>query len=210
MIQTLWGKKIYAGKLPEDELKKVTTTSVVDLVSKHQLAPSAYYGIVEYVIKTPQKEVWVQLVPATIGSGFYNILVVEKQTQLLTANTNKENIILKELEKNGKVAVVMNFALDSTGLLTESKDELLSIVGVYQAHPEWKLKIEVHNAPVGKPDYILGLTEKRASAIKDELVALGVKPGLLVTKGLGNTKPLGDNDTEKGRQVNTRVEITKM
>jgi len=197
MIETLGGKKIYAGKLPEEELRKVTTTSVVDLVSKHQLAPSAYYGVVEYVIKTSQKEVWVQLVPGTIGSNFYNILVVEKQTQLLTTNTNKENILLKELEKNGKVAVVMNFGLDSSGLLTESKDELLSIVGIYQAHPDWKLKLDVHNAPVGKPEYVLALTEKRSSAIKDELVSLGVKPGSLEAKGLGDTKPLVQTKQKK-------------
>ncbi|MCC6287145.1 MAG: OmpA family protein [Chitinophagaceae bacterium] len=209
VVSTLGGEKIYAGKLPEDQLKKISNYDFVSLGSKHQVAPSAYYGVVEYVIKTPDKEVWIQLVPATIGSGFYNLLVVEKQTQLLTTNINKENSILKEIETKGKTITNLFFELDNATLLTESKDEILNIVGIFQAHPDWKLKIEIHSAPIGKPDYTLALTEKRAAAIKNELVTLGIKPSLIDIKGLGDTKPLVSNDTEKGRQSNTRVEINK-
>ena len=104
----------------------------------------------------------------------------------------------------------LEFELDNAVLLTQSKDELLSIVGVFQAHPDWKLKIEVNNAPVGKPDYTLSFTEKRAVAIKEELSSLGVKPSLLSVIGRGDSKPLVSNDTEKERKTNTRVEISKL
>lgn len=210
IVSTLVGKKIYTGKLPEDQLKKISGNDIVELDSRHQVAPNAYYGVVEYVIKTPQKEVWVQLVPSSIGSGFYNILVVEKESLLLTTNINKQNLILKDLEKSAKAITNLYFDLDNVTLLTESKDELLNIVGIFQAHPDWKIKIEINNAPVGKPDYILALTEKRAAAIKQELIALGVKTISVEIKGLGDTKPVVSNDTEKGRQTNTRVEISKL
>jgi len=210
MISTLGGKKIYTGKLPEDQLKKISGNDIVELASKHQVAPNAYYGVVEYVIKTPQKEVWIQLVPSSIVSDFYNILVVEKESLLLTTNINKQNLILKDLEKSAKAVTNLYFDLDNVTLLTESKDELLNIVGIFQAHPDWKIKIEINNAPVGKPDYILALTEKRAAAIKEELISLGVKSISVEIKGLGDTKPLVSNDTEKGRQTNTRVEISKL
>ncbi len=210
MISTLGGKKIYEGKLPEEQLQKVANLGIVDLAAKYQLAPNAYYGVVEYALKTPNKEVWIQLVPASIASQFYNLLVVEKQNQLLTTNINKENAILKGLEKTGKVTTNLNFALDSSTLLTESKDELLNIVGIFQTHPDWRIQVEINNAPVGKPDYILALTEKRAIAVKQELISLGVKPSSLETKGVGDTKPKSSNDTEKGRQANTRVDIIKL
>ncbi len=210
LVATLGGKKIYSGKLPEEQLGKISNSDIVSLASKHQIAPNAYYGVVEYVIKTPQKEVWIQLVPASIGSNFYNLLVVEKQSQLLTTNINKQNSILKDLEKNNKAISKLSFDLDNTTLLTESKDELLNILGVFQAHPDWKIKIEIHNAPIGKPDYILELTEKRAVAIRAELVALGVNSTSLLTKGLGDKNPMVSNDTEKGRQTNTRIEISKL
>ena len=210
VVATLGGKKIYEGQLPDEQLNKFANKDLVSLGSKHQVAPSAFYGVVEYVIKTPEKEVWIQLVPKSIVSKFYTLLVVEKQSQLITTNINKENLLLSDLAKDGKAVVNLVFDLDSSTLLTQSKDELLGIVGIFQAHPDWKIKIEVNNAPVGKPDYILALTERRALAIKDELVSLGVKSASVVAKGLGETKPLVSNDTETGRKTNTRVEISRL
>lgn len=210
IIATLGGKKIYTGQLPLTLLKSFAgTDDIVSLGSKNQLVPSAFYGVVEYVIKTSEKEVWVQLQPYSIGSNFYTLLVVEKQEQLLTTNTNKKNLILETLEKNPMVDVDMKFAMDSAEILTQSGDEILNIVNVFQVHPDWKLKINVHNAPVGKPGYTLELTQKRATEIKTRLKSLGVKESMMEVKGLGDTKPLTNNETEKGRLINTRVEIIK-
>jgi OmpA-OmpF porin, OOP family len=210
IVTTLGGKKIYTGQLPTALLKPIAgTDDIVALYSTHQIAPSAHYGVVEYVIKTPEKEVWIQLQPYSMASNFYTLLIVEKQEQLLTTNTNKKNPILEELEKKPGTDIKMNFALDSAGLLTESGDEILNIVNLFQVHPDWKLKIEVHSAPVGKPGYILLLTQKRAAAIKNQLISLGVKESSVEAMGLGDTKPLAANETEKGRLINTRVEITK-
>jgi outer membrane protein OmpA-like peptidoglycan-associated protein len=210
IVSTLGGKKIYSGRLPEDKLKTVSGLDIVSLGTKNQVAPSAYYGVVEYVIKTPSKEVWVQLVPGTIASRFYNLLVVEKQSPLLTTNINKTNIILQDVEKNGKATFNLFFDVDAATLLTASKDELLDIVNIYQQHPDWKLRLEIHSAPIGKPEYTLALTEKRAAAIKDELITLGVKATQLDAKGMGDAKPITSNETEKGRLDNTRVQIIKM
>jgi OmpA-OmpF porin, OOP family len=210
IVSTLGGKKIYTGSLPEDKLKTASGLDVVSLSSKKQLAPSAHYGVVEYAIKTPIKEVWVQLVPGTIGSKFYNLLVVEKQSLLLTTNINKANTILADVEKNGKAIFNLFFDVDAATLLTTSKDEVLNIVNIYQQHPNWKLQLEIHSAPIGKPEYSLALTEKRATAIKEELISLGVKAAQLDVKGMGDTKPIASNDTEKGRLDNTRVEIMKL
>jgi outer membrane protein OmpA-like peptidoglycan-associated protein len=211
LVNTLGGKKIYTGSFPANLLKPIAgTDDIVSLASKHQVVGSAYAGVVEYVIKTPEKEVWVQLHPYSIGSSFYHLLVVEKQEPLLTINTNKKNSVLEDLEKNKKAVISFSFAADGEELLSQSKDELLNIVGVFQAHPDWKLEIDVHNAPVGKQDYTLSLTQKRAEEIKRQLVSLGVEKSAVIAKGWGDTKPLASNDTEKGRLLNTRVEILKL
>ncbi|AUD06937.1 OmpA family protein [Spirosoma pollinicola] len=209
LVATLGGKKIYEGKLPDELIKKVTTHDLVELDSHHQVAPSAYYGVVEYVIKTAQKEVWLQVQPYSIGSHFYTLLVVEKQSQLLSTNINKENELLKALEGKAKGVTYLEFASDKAELLTQSSDELLALVGVFQAHPEWKLGLEVHSAPVGQSAYILGLTQKRAVALKEALVRLGVKPSGVEATGLGDSKPLVSNETEEGRRINTRIEVFK-
>ena len=209
LVATLGGQKVYEGKLPEEPLKKITPLGIVELDSRHQVAPSAYYGVVEYVIKTPQKEVWLQLQPYSIGSYFYTLLVVEKQSQLLSSNINKENPLLKDLESRGKSIAYLDFVLDKPEWLTQSGDEVLSLVGVFQAHPDWTLHLEVHSAPVGKPEYSLGLTEKRAVALKAALVSLGVSPSRVEAKGLGASQPLVSNETEVDRRTNTRVEVSK-
>lgn len=210
IVSTLGGQKIYEGIVPNniytDELKK----DIVDLASKKQIVGSSYYGMTEYVIKTKEKEIWIQLVSATIDSYFYSLLVLEKENKLLSTNTNKENLILKKLEKNTKTSIQMAFETDSEILMSESKDELLNIVNVYQAHKDWKLKIEIHTAPIGKPEYALLLTEKRAQAIKKELIGLGVSTNQLDISGKGDSKPIIANENEKARITNTRVEIIKI
>lgn len=210
VVFTLGGVKIFSGKLPEDDIKRFAGQDMVELSSRNQVANSAYYGVTEYVIKTPDKEVWIQLVAATIASKFYTLMVVEKQTPLINLNTNKINTILKQLEANAKAVIHLDFEADDVTLFTQSKDELLEIVGIFQAHPDWKISLEIHNAPVAKPEYTLALTEKRAAAIKEQLISLGVKSTSVNVKGLGDTKPLVANDTEKGRLTNTRVEISKL
>ena len=210
IIQTLGGKKIFEGVIPDDRLTKFANSDAVSLCGKHQLVQYAWSGIVEYVIKTPDKEVWVQIVPSNIGSNYYTLLVVEKETKLLTANTNKTNLILQDLEKKAKTTINMSFATDSATVLTQSKDEILNIVGIFQAHPDWKLKMEIHNAPIGKTDYTLALTQKRAEAIKKELLGLGVKSATLEVVGMGDSKPLTPNETEAARLKNTRVEVIKL
>jgi len=210
IVATLGGKKIYEGEFPDAPVKKLAGQDLVTLASNHQVTSSAYYGVAEYVIKTPEKEVWVQLEAKSILSRFYTLMVVEKQDQLITTNINKKNTILEDLEKNGKSTVYLDFALDSARILSQSGDEILNMAGIFQAHHDWKIKIEVHNAPVGKPGYIQSLTNARASAIKQELLSLGVNASSVSAAGLGDQKPVGDNDSEKGRKINTRVEISRI
>lgn len=208
VVSALGGIKFFTGKMPEEQLKSFAGEDIVSLGGKSQVAASAFYGVAEYVIKTPEKEVWIQLEPYSLESKFYTLLVVEKTTPLLSLNTNKHNQIVEDLEKNKKAVVHLSFEPDNVVLLTESKAEILSVLGVFQSHPEWKLKLESYNAPIGKAEYTLTLTEKQANAIKQELINLGVKSASINVKGMGDQKPITSNDTEQGRLTNTRVEIT--
>lgn len=210
MVTTLGGRKVFEGQLPEDALKKLTGEDLVTLASKHQVAPSAYYGVVEYVIKTPEKEVWLQLQPKSLGSEFYTLLIVEKETKSISVNINKTNQILLDLRKGGPATTHLDFFPDSTALLDQSGDEIMNIVGAFQAHPDWKLKLDIHSAPVGKPEYTLALTQRRAVAVQQLLQSLGVKPGSVTVTGLGDQHALVPNESEKNRWINTRVEITRL
>jgi OOP family OmpA-OmpF porin len=69
------------------------------------------------------------------------------------------------------------------------------------------IRIEGHTDDVGSAKYNIGLSGKRAQAIKDYLVGKGIEPSRITTKGLGYSQPIADNDTPKGRSLNRRAEI---
>ncbi|MFN8247139.1 MAG: OmpA family protein [Ferruginibacter sp.] len=71
------------------------------------------------------------------------------------------------------------------------------------------VKIEVggHADNVGKPAANLKLSMERANAVKDYLIAKGIKEKGSLPKGYGQTEPIADNKTEEGRATNRRTEV---
>ena len=67
--------------------------------------------------------------------------------------------------------------------------------------------IEGHTDSVGSEEYNLGLSEKRADAVRDELVKQGISSERIFTRGYGKKYPEASNDTPAGRQQNRRVEV---
>ncbi|HSG60153.1 MAG TPA: OmpA family protein, partial [Pseudomonadales bacterium] len=58
----------------------------------------------------------------------------------------------------------------------------------------------------GTDKYNDWLSYKRASAVAGRMVnKYGVNPEQIQMRGMGETQPIGDNDTEEGRQMNRRV-----
>jgi outer membrane protein OmpA-like peptidoglycan-associated protein len=69
------------------------------------------------------------------------------------------------------------------------------------------LRIEGHTSSVGSPEKNQILSERRAAAIKDALVARGIEARRLETVGFGPTMPIADNNDAVGRAKNNRVEV---
>jgi outer membrane protein OmpA-like peptidoglycan-associated protein len=63
-------------------------------------------------------------------------------------------------------------------------------------------------ATEGTDEYNRDLSQRRASAVAEELVALGFPSGALTTVGLGESEPIVfPDDDESARAINRRVEI---
>ena len=76
-----------------------------------------------------------------------------------------------------------------------------------KAYPKRNVLIEGHSDNIGNEDFNIKLSQQRADAVRDMLVARGVAPQRIRTKGYGPKFPVVDNDTAAGRQLNRRVEI---
>lgn len=74
-------------------------------------------------------------------------------------------------------------------------------------YPERTVLIEGHTDSVGSAELNLGLSQRRADAVKAYLVGRGVAAGRLTASGKGESSPAADNDSVTGRQQNRRVEV---
>ncbi len=92
-------------------------------------------------------------------------------------------------------------------LKVESYAILDQIVEIMNRYPQYSLSIEGHTDNTGGAQYNLILSEQRALACHNYLVAKGVSPSRVKSKGFGETKPIADNNTYGGRSLNRRVEF---
>jgi OmpA-OmpF porin, OOP family len=115
------------------------------------------------------------------------------------------------LAEKGRVATQgIYFDSGSDAIRQESAPTLKEIGTMLKEHPELKLTIEGHTDNVGKAESNQALSGKRAAAVRQYLIDnYQVDGARLEAKGLGQTKPVGSNDTAEGRQQNRRVELVK-
>ena len=102
----------------------------------------------------------------------------------------------------------MLFDINSAEVKSEAYPMLNEAILIMKKTPDLKVEIDGHTDSTGTAAYNLILSEKRAQAIKDFMVARGIDPKRLTTKGFGFTKPAASNDTKEGRAKNRRVEFT--
>ena len=76
-----------------------------------------------------------------------------------------------------------------------------------KAYPHRNVLIEGFTDNLGDESFNIKLSQQRADAVRDLLVARGVSPQRIQTKGYGPKFPVVDNDSAAGRQQNRRVEV---
>ncbi len=99
------------------------------------------------------------------------------------------------------------FDFDSDRLRGESTPTLDELFTTLDTHPELNVVIEGHTDASGDDDYNRELSNRRARAVVDHLVARGIAPDRLDAVGIGEAQPVADNATEAGRRQNRRVVI---
>jgi outer membrane protein OmpA-like peptidoglycan-associated protein len=98
------------------------------------------------------------------------------------------------------------FEFDSATIKAESFRILDEVTAILLNHPEITLvEVQGHTDDQGTDEYNLGLSERRAAAVRDYLVTSGVEPGRLLAKGYGESEPLQPGTSEAAREANRRV-----
>jgi len=99
------------------------------------------------------------------------------------------------------------FDFGKATLRAEAREKLAKVSGILLAYPSLKVRVEGNTDNVGSEEFNQTLSEKRADAVRDYLLAQRVNPDNLSAIGYGKTRPIASNDTSDGRQQNRRVEM---
>lgn len=99
------------------------------------------------------------------------------------------------------------FDFDKSTLRREVEFNLVKIATILNQFPEMKILVEGHTDNVGKPEYNLDLSKRRAQSVRDFLNSQEVAAERLSVAGYGSTQPVADNATDEGRQKNRRVDL---
>jgi outer membrane protein OmpA-like peptidoglycan-associated protein len=104
----------------------------------------------------------------------------------------------------------VNFETNKAVLLEGSGQILNRVAESLIAHPEVKVEVGGHSDADGSEAYNLKLSQRRANAVRDYLVKMGVPPAQLTAKGYGESQPIAPNTTPEGKAENRRVELKRM
>jgi outer membrane protein OmpA-like peptidoglycan-associated protein len=100
----------------------------------------------------------------------------------------------------------IEFASGSAAIETRSAPLLDALALAARSCPGL-IRIEGHTDIIGRTAFNRSLSEARAAAVRDALIARGIPAGRLRAEGLGATRPIADNHTEDGRARNRRIEF---
>jgi outer membrane protein OmpA-like peptidoglycan-associated protein len=107
-------------------------------------------------------------------------------------------------EQKGRVL----FDFDKATLKPAAEQELASVVQELRENPTLRIELVGHADSTGSEAYNLGLSKRRAEAVRNFLVRQGIAANRIQLSWKGELEPIAPNTTEEGRAQNRRVEAT--
>jgi len=112
------------------------------------------------------------------------------------------------LDEAGRVVIPgIYFDTAKATLRPDSLPALEALLAVMEARPDTRFVVEGHTDAQGDDAYNLKLSDDRAASVVAWLAEHGVEAARLTPQGFGESRPVADNASETGRQLNRRVEV---
>ena len=117
-----------------------------------------------------------------------------------------------EVKKDGNALVInlpggVTFASDSANITSSFYSALNGIAQSLNNYPETSIQVNGYTDSTGNDAHNQELSQRRANAVAQYLVAQGVSSSRIVANGFGSSNPIASNSTQEGRLQNRRVEI---
>ena len=103
--------------------------------------------------------------------------------------------------------VGVNFDFDQSYIRPDDVAKLDQDASTLKQLGDTKVEVAGHTDSIGTDEYNMGLSMRRADAVRMYLIDKGIAPDRLTVRGYGESQPIADNETEAGRFRNRRVEL---
>ena len=104
----------------------------------------------------------------------------------------------------------VNFDFDKSFIRQADVSNLDQDVATLKEWGDVKVEVAGHTDSIGTDNYNMGLSLRRANAVRDYLINKGIAAENLTAKGYGESQPVADNRTAEGRFKNRRVELVPL
>lgn len=101
----------------------------------------------------------------------------------------------------------VNFEFDKATLTPNARTILEEVALKVKHFASVPMELAGHTDSTGSDAYNLKLSQLRAESVRDFLILQGVPGDKLTAVGYGESRPVADNATEAGRELNRRVEL---
>lgn len=118
----------------------------------------------------------------------------------------KTDIVAEKVDENTFRLSKVYFEIGEATILSESYPQLNELVNFLKKNTNKRIRIEGHTDNQGDSGLNKRLSLDRAFQVREYLVKNGVSSKRIEFKGLGDSKPIAENDTEENRKKNRRVE----
>ncbi|MFW5816823.1 MAG: OmpA family protein [Wenzhouxiangella sp.] len=127
------------------------------------------------------------------------------------AESLRRRLELLELRETDRGVIVtlgdVLFELGQTELQSGARENLADVVDLLQTEPERRIRIEGHTDSSGPANVNMRISQARAEAVRDALVAMGIEADRVQAVGMGEEFPIASNETADGRNQNRRVDV---
>lgn len=103
----------------------------------------------------------------------------------------------------------VNFDFDKAVIRPQDYAKLDRDVDALKEWGDVDVEVAGHTCSIGTEEYNLGLSQRRAEAVRNYLVSKGVSAERLTVRGYGESRPVASNATREGRVQNRRVELVR-
>jgi type IX secretion system PorP/SprF family membrane protein len=141
----------------------------------------------------------------TVYISRVDTVYVEKIVESKNAKTKESQS--KEKEEGQLPVKSILFEFDKAIVQKVSFGELESLINLLNTRSNLIIALDGHTDAKGQEAYNVNLSKNRVNAVKEFLVANGIKDDRIKINHFGENKPKAENETPEGRKINRRVDI---